>query len=78
MCVAFSQVEPHVICNNVLRMMQQLVVTVNRAWETSHIYLTTIWSISGVVYFINTNNECNVYVDRTNASTIRFTKSDFN
>ena len=52
-----------------------LVLTVDRAWETSHIYLTTIWNINGVVQFVNTNNKCNVYVDRNNASNIRFTKS---
>ena len=37
-----------------------LVVIVDRAWETSHIYLTTIWNINGMVHFIYTNNKFNV------------------
>ena len=49
--------------------------TVDRAWETSHIYLPTIWNINGMVHFINMNNKVNVYVDRNNASNILFKKN---
>ena len=55
-----------------------LVVTVDRAWETSHIYLTATWNINGMIQFVNINNELTVYVERNNASNILFTKSDFN
>ena len=55
-----------------------LVVTFDRAWETSLIYLSIIWNINGIVQFINTNNKLNVFVDRNNASNTLFTKSDFN
>ena len=54
------------------------VVTVDRAWETSHIYLTVIRNIIGMVHFIDTNSKFKVYVDRSNASNTFFTKSDFN
>ena len=36
-----------------------LFVTIDRAWETSHTYLTTIPNINGMVYFINANNTFN-------------------
>ena len=51
-----------------------LIITVYRAWETSHINLTTIRNINGMAHFINPNNTFNVYVDRNNASNILFTK----
>ena len=50
----------------------------DRAWGISHICLTTAWTINGMVRFINTNDELNVYVDRNNATNTLFTKSDFN
>ena len=37
-------------------------------------YLTTIQNINGMVYFINTNNEFNIYVDRNNAHIILLKK----
>ena len=51
-----------------------LVVTVDRAWETSRIYLNTVRTINGMVHFINTNNAFNVYVDRNKASNILLMK----
>ena len=54
-----------------------LVVTVDRARETSHNYLTTMWNINGMVHFINTNNKFNISVDKNNATKIIVTKSDF-
>ena len=62
----------------VLTPLRGLVVTIDSAWETSHIYLTIIQNINGTVHFINTNNKLNVCVDRNNASNILFAKSDFN
>ena len=65
------------------RMMYQLapltglVVTVDRAWKMSHIYLTIIWTVVNVVYFINTNNKVHVFVDRNNTSNIYFHKKLF-
>ena len=61
-----------------INVLTGLVVTIDRAMEASHIYLTTIWNINGMVHFINTNNTFNVYVDRNNVSNIILTKSDFN
>ena len=37
-----------------------------------------IRDINGMVYFMNTNNEFNVYVHRNHSSVVLFTKSDFN
>ena len=37
-------------------------------WETSHIYLTVIWNIIGMIYLINKNNIFNLYIDKNNAS----------
>ena len=55
-----------------------LVVTDDHTRELSHIYLTIIWNIIGILRFITTNNMCNAYVDINNATNINFTKSDVN
>ena len=47
-----------------VRCSNLLVVTVDCAWETSPIYLTTIWNINGMVHIINMNNIFNVYVEK--------------
>ena len=49
-------------CNNLPR------VTVDRAWVTSHINLTTIRNINCMVHFIHTNNECTVYAEITHVT----------
>ena len=55
------------------------VVTVDRVWRTSHIYLTTSLEYQWyMVHFINTNGIFDVYVDRNNESNMLFTKHDFN
>ena len=61
--------------NHLFNWQPGLVVTVDHARETSHIYLTTMRNINGMVYFINTNYEFNVYVDRNNASITLLSKS---
>ena len=51
-----------------------LVVTVDRACETSHLFLIIIWNIIGIVPFISTN-KFNVYIDIDKAYiSILFTK----
>ena len=64
MCVSLSVDAALRICCS----LTGLVVTVDHAWETSYIYLTTIRNINGMVYVINTNNTLNVRVHRNNAS----------
>ena len=46
-------------------------------WKT-HIYLTAILNINGMIYFINTDNEFNVYFDTNNVYIILLTKTYFN